>query len=51
MAQSASSQAKERQPDSIAIAMEEVEQLIQAMTIYQEIRVEELCNTEIQELY
>ena len=51
MAQSASSQAEERQPDSITIALEEVEQLIQAMTIYQEIRVEELCNTDIQELY
>ena len=35
--------------DSMAVALEETEHLIKAMTVYQEIRVEEICNVEFEE--
>ena len=35
--------------DSMAVALEETEHLIKAVTVYQEIRVEEICNVEFEE--
>lgn len=35
--------------DSMAVALEETEHLIKAITVYQEIRVEEICNVEFEE--
>ena len=35
--------------DSMAVALEETEHLIKAMTVYPEIRVEEICNVEFEE--
>ena len=37
--------------DSIAAILDEVERLVSAMTVYQEIRINELCNTESEILY
>ena len=37
--------------DSMAIAMEEAERLVEAMSIYQEIRINEICNVEYEEQY
>ena len=37
--------------DSMAIAFSEVERLIEAATIYQEIRISELCDVEYEEYY
>ena len=37
--------------DSMAVALEEAERLINAMTVYQEIRISEICNVEYEEEY
>ena len=37
--------------DSMAVALEEVERLINAMTVYQELRISEICNVEYEEVY
>ena len=37
--------------DSMAVALDEAERLINAMTVYQEIRVSEICNVEYEEEY
>ena len=37
--------------DSMAVALEEAERLINAMTVYQEIRISEICNVEYEEVY
>ena len=37
--------------DSMAVALEEAERLINAMTVYQEIRVNEICNVDFEEEY
>ena len=37
--------------DSMAVALEEAERLINAMTVYQEIRISEICNAEYEEVY
>ena len=37
--------------DSMAVALEEAERLINAMTVYQEIRISENCNVEYEEVY
>ena len=35
----------------MAVALEEAERLINAMTVYQEIRVNEICNVDFEEEY
>ena len=37
--------------DSMAVALEEAERLINAMTVYQELRISEICNVEYEEVY
>ena len=37
--------------DSMAVALEEAERLINAMTVYQEILINEICNVEFEEEY
>ncbi len=37
--------------DSMAVALDEAERLINAMTVYQEIRISEICNVEYEEEY
>ena len=37
--------------DSMAVALEEAERLINAMTVYQELRISEICNVEYEEEY
>ena len=37
--------------DSMAVALEEAERLINAMTVYQELRINEICSVEYQEEY
>ena len=37
--------------DSMAVALEEAERLINAMTVYQELRINEICNVEYEEEY
>ena len=37
--------------DSMAVALEEAERLINAMTVYQEIRISAICNVEYEEEY
>ena len=43
--------ANEISEDSMAVALEEAERLINAMTVYQELRISELCNVEYEEVY
>ena len=43
--------ANEISEDSMAVALEEAERLINAMTVYQEIRISEICNVEYEEEY
>ena len=43
--------ANEISEDSMAVALEEAERLINAMTVYQEIRISEICNVEYEEVY
>ena len=43
--------ANEVSEDSMAVALEEAERLINAMTVYQEIRISEICNVEYEEEY
>ena len=43
--------ANEISEDSMAVALEEAERLINAMTVYQEIRISEICNDEYEEEY
>ena len=43
--------ANEISEDSMAVALEEDERLINAMTVYQEIRISEICNVEYEEEY
>ena len=44
-------EANEVSEDSMAVALEEAERLINAMTVYQEIRISEICNVEYEEEY
>ena len=44
-------EANEVSEDSMAVALEEAERLINAMTVYQEIRISEICNVEYKEEY
>ena len=44
-------EANEVSEDSMAVALEEAERLINAMTVYQEIRISEICNVEYEEVY
>ena len=44
-------EANEVSEDSMAVALEEAERLINAMTMYQEIRISEICNVEYEEEY
>ena len=44
-------EANEVSEDSMAMALEEAERLINAMTVYQEIRISEICNVEYEEEY
>ena len=44
-------EANEVSEDSMAVALEEAERLINAMTVYQEIRISEICNVEYEEKY
>ena len=44
-------EANEVSEDSTAVALEEAERLINAMTVYQEIRISEICNVEYEEEY
>ena len=44
-------EANEVSEDSMAGALEEAERLINAMTVYQEIRISEICNVEYEEEY
>ena len=44
-------EANEVWEDSMAVALEEAERLINAMTVYQEIRISEICNVEYEEEY
>mgnify|MGYP006350691277 FL=1 len=44
-------EANEVSEDSMAVALEEAERLINAMTVYQEIRISEICNVEYEEQY
>lgn len=37
--------------DSMAVALEEAERLINAMTVYQELRISEICNVEYEDVY
>ena len=37
--------------DSMSIALEEAERLVEAMTVYQELRISEVCNVEYEEQY
>ena len=37
--------------DSMAVALEETERLINAMTVYQELKISEICNVEYEEVY
>ena len=37
--------------DSMAVALDEAERLINAMTVYQELRISEICNVEYEEVY
>ena len=37
--------------DSMEVALEEAERLINAMTVYQELRISEICNVEYEEVY
>ena len=37
--------------DSMRVALEEAERLINAMTVYQEVRISEICNVEYEEEY
>lgn len=37
--------------DSMAMALEEAERLVNAMTVYQEIRINEICNVDYEEEY
>lgn len=43
--------ANEVSEDSMAVALEEAERLINAMTVYQELRISEICNVEYEEVY
>ena len=43
--------ANEISEDSMAVALEEAERLINAMTVYQELRISEICNVEYEEEY
>ena len=43
--------ANEISEDSMAVALEEAERLINAMTVYQELRISEICNVEYEEVY
>ena len=44
-------EANEVSEDSMAVALEEAERLINAMTVYQEIRISQICNVEYEEEY
>ena len=44
-------EANEVSEDSMAVALEEAERLINAMTVYQELRISEICNVEYEEVY
>ena len=44
-------EANEVSEDSMAVALEEAERLINAMAVYQEIRISEICNVEYEEEY
>ena len=44
-------EANEVSEDSMAVALEEAERLIYALTVYQEIRISEICNVEYEEEY
>ena len=44
-------EANEVSEDSMAVALEEAERMINAMTVYQEIRISEICNVEYEEEY
>ena len=44
-------EANEVSEDSMAVALEEAERLINAMTVYQEIRISEICNVEYEDEY
>ena len=44
-------EANEVSEDSMAVALEEAERLINAMTVYQEMRISEICNVEYEEEY
>ena len=44
-------EANEVSEDSMAVALDEAERLINAMTVYQEIRISEICNVEYEEEY
>lgn len=44
-------EANEVSEDSMAVALEEAERLINAMTVYQELRISEICNVEYEEEY
>ena len=44
-------EANEVSEDSMAVALEEAERLINAMTVYQEIRISEICHVEYEEEY
>ena len=44
-------EANEVSEDSMAVALEEAERLRNAMTVYQEIRIREICNVEYEEEY
>ena len=44
-------EANEVSEDSMAVALEEAERLIKAMTVYQELRIREICNVEYEEVY
>ena len=44
-------EANEVSEDSMAVALEEAERLINAITVYQELRISEICNVEYEEVY
>ena len=44
-------EANEVSEDSMAVALEEAERLINAMTVYQDLRISEICNVEYEEVY
>ena len=37
--------------DSMATALQEAERLVEAMTVYQELRINEICDVEYEESY